>query len=107
MTVIRYSLCESTHAVSMADWFIRVQIWHFIWKKCGSPTQGEIAQIMRSTRSKYHYAIRYVKKNEEMLRKNAMAIYLNLFQKIILETYGKKYIKFSPNVKLVLSVWTM
>ena len=28
---------------------------------------------MRSTRSKYHYAIRYVKKNEEMLRKNAMA----------------------------------
>ena len=28
---------------------------------------------MRSTRSKYRYAIRYVKKNEEMLRKNAMA----------------------------------
>ena len=41
------------------------QLWHFIWK--------EIAQIMRSTRSKYHYAIRYVQKNEEMLRKNAMA----------------------------------
>ena len=49
------------------------QFWHFIWKECGSPPQGEIAQIMRSTRSKYHYAIRYVKKNEEMLRKNAMA----------------------------------
>ena len=46
---------------------------HFIWKEYGSPPQVEIAQIMRSTRSKYHYAIRYVKKNEEMLRKNAMA----------------------------------
>ena len=49
------------------------QFWHFIWKECGSPPQGDIAQIIRSTRSKYHYAIRYVKKNEEMLRKNAMA----------------------------------
>ena len=49
------------------------QFWHFIWKECGSPPQGEIAQIMRSTRSKYHYAIRYVKKNEEIMRKNAMA----------------------------------
>ena len=28
---------------------------------------------MRSTRSKYHYAIRFVKKNEEIMRKNAMA----------------------------------
>ena len=49
------------------------QFWHFIWKERGSPPHGEIAQIMRSTRSKYHYAIRYVKKSEEMLRKNAMA----------------------------------
>ena len=39
----------------------------------GEIPQGEIAQIMRSTRSKYHYAIRYVKKNEEIMRKNAMA----------------------------------
>ena len=49
------------------------QFWHFIWKECGSPRHGEIAEIMRSTRSKYHYAIRYVKKNEEIMRKNAMA----------------------------------
>ena len=28
--------------------------------------QGEIAQIMRSTRSKYHYAIRYVKKKKKL-----------------------------------------
>ena len=28
---------------------------------------------MRSRRSRYHYAIRYVKKNDEIMRKNAMA----------------------------------
>ena len=28
---------------------------------------------MRTTRSRYHYAIRYVKKNEEIMRKEAMA----------------------------------
>ena len=38
------------------------QFWHFIWKDCGSPRNGEVAKIMRSTRSRYHYAIRYVKK---------------------------------------------
>ena len=47
-----------------------------------SKKKGEIAQIMRSTRSKYHYVIpthkttlvvHYVKKNEELLRNNAMS----------------------------------
>ena len=28
---------------------------------------------MRRTRSQYHYAIRYVKKNDDLLRKNSMA----------------------------------
>ena len=49
------------------------QFWHFIWKDCGSPRNGEAAKIMRSTRSRYYYAIRYVKKNDEIMRKNAMA----------------------------------
>ena len=49
------------------------QFWHFIWKKSGSPRNGEVAKIMRSTRSRYHYAIRYVKTNDEIMRKNAMA----------------------------------
>ena len=54
-----------------------ISLFHFIWKECDSPPQGEIAQIMRSTRSKYHYAIRYVKKNEEIMRKNAMAKFIS------------------------------
>ena len=49
------------------------QFWHFLWKECGSPRNGEIAQFMKSTRSRYRYAIRFVKKNEEIMRKNAMA----------------------------------
>ena len=45
------------------------QFWHFTWKP------AKIAQIMRTTRSRYHYAIRYVKKNEIIMRKEAMAQY--------------------------------
>jgi hypothetical protein len=31
--------------------------------KCGRPRDGLIADIMRRTRAAYHYAVRYVKKN--------------------------------------------
>ena len=33
----------------------------------------KLHKFMRTTRSRYHYAIRYVKKNEEIMRKEAMA----------------------------------
>lgn len=49
------------------------QFWHFIWKQCGSPRNGEVASIMRKTKAKYHYAIRFVKKQDDIMRKNAMA----------------------------------
>ena len=47
--------------------------WHFFFKESGSPRSGTVADIMRRTRAIYHYAIRFVKKQELQLRNSAMA----------------------------------
>ena len=36
--------------------------WHNIWMECGKPHTGPIADVMRKTRSAYHYAIRKAKR---------------------------------------------
>ena len=41
--------------------------WHYIWKCNNSPRVGTIADIRNSTRAKYHYALRYVRKNVEII----------------------------------------
>ena len=40
----------------------RALFWHSIWKECGSPNNGAVADIRRYTRARYHYAVRYAKK---------------------------------------------
>ena len=47
--------------------------WHDIWVQCGRPHNGEVADIMRRTRSGYHYAVRYVIKEETRIKSNRMA----------------------------------
>ena len=47
--------------------------WHFIWKCNNSPRSGYLADIRNNTRSKYHYALRYVKRNKEMCSANKLA----------------------------------
>ena len=42
--------------------------WHSIWISCGRPNKGVVHSIMSSTRNKYHYAIRRVKKLSEEIR---------------------------------------
>jgi len=43
--------------------------WHNIWLESGRPHLGIIADIMRRTRAAYHYAIKFVKRNEAELIK--------------------------------------
>ena len=50
----------------------RAKLWHHIWKEKSCPTQGDIAAIRRKTRLKYHYAIRYVKKEQIRMRNISM-----------------------------------
>ena len=46
---------------------------HQIWLDSGRPPQGQIALMRRTTRAKYHYAIRYVNKEKNRIRSNRMA----------------------------------
>ena len=48
-------------------------LWHDIWKCNGCPREGHVANIRRSTRAKYHYAVKFVKQNEQLLRNNKLA----------------------------------
>ena len=47
--------------------------WHAIWRSSGSPREGTVADIRRRTRAKFHYALRYVKRYEDVLRANKLA----------------------------------
>ena len=39
-------------------------LWCNIWRNAGSPTEGELFEIRKLTRNRYHLAIRYIKRNE-------------------------------------------
>ncbi len=47
-------------------------LWHWIWIDCGRPREGLVANIMRSTRARYHLAVRQLKKDENDLRRMKM-----------------------------------
>ena len=47
--------------------------WRSIWINNGSPRHGHVADIMRRTRAKYHYAIRRIKNNSQLMKKRVMA----------------------------------
>lgn len=47
--------------------------WGRIWRECGQPRDGFVADIMRKTKREYHYAARYIKRNEDTLRKMKMS----------------------------------
>ena len=47
--------------------------WHNIWKECGRPRQGNVADIMRRTRAQYHHAVKYARKEHNNIRNTKMA----------------------------------
>lgn len=51
----------------------RAIFWHWLWKCNHSPREGLLADIRRSTRAKYHYTLRTVKQNKDVLSANSMA----------------------------------
>jgi len=42
--------------------------WHHLWVENGRPHSGTVADCMRRSRASYHYAVRFVKKNEDNIR---------------------------------------
>jgi hypothetical protein len=47
--------------------------WHRLWVECGRPHTGTVADCMRRTRASYHYAIRQVKKDRDLIVRNRIA----------------------------------
>ena len=47
--------------------------WHRVWKSAGRPRTGELAQMRRYTRSKYHKSVKYIKTHKDKLRSEQMA----------------------------------
>ena len=75
-------------------------LWHKIWTESGKPTQGHLYNIMKDTRRQYHYALRYCKNNENVLRKRKMAELTSLNQK----QFWAQVKKMNCNPKLTPSV---
>ena len=46
--------------------------WHSVWVSAGRPNNTALHQVMKSTRTKYHYAIKCVRKLESEMRKDQM-----------------------------------
>jgi len=47
--------------------------WHNIWLQCGRPQCGIVANIRRTTRAKYHRAVKELKSQENLIRAGKMA----------------------------------
>ena len=50
-----------------------LMFWHWVWKECGKPAEGAIADLYRNCKRKYHYAIRKIRRNENAMRNARMA----------------------------------
>ena len=48
-------------------------LWCKIWKEAGSPTHGELFEIRKLTRNKYHLAIKYIKRNKDNIIKDKVS----------------------------------
>ena len=73
-------LNKSTAHKSFPGWNDKIKeprqtaiLWHSIWKSCGSPRNGTVADIRRRTRAQYHYAIRQLKHDEKGISAAKMA----------------------------------
>ena len=45
-------------------------LWNQIWKDAGCPSNGELANIRRNTRKKYHDSVKYIKRYRDDITRN-------------------------------------
>ena len=51
-------------------------MWHDIWKNAGCPANGQLADLRRFSRLKYHWAIKQAKRNVDEIQKENTAVTL-------------------------------
>ena len=69
-------------------------LWHRIWQDRGSPNQGVVYDIRKSTHATYHYAIRHAKKQTNVSQANKLA-------DASLKSLGKRSRDFGTKVKRI------
>ena len=50
--------------INMKKYKKEALFWHTLWHDCGCPRSGTVANIHRTTRAKYSYAVKYVHENK-------------------------------------------
>ena len=79
-------------------------MWHDVWVQSGRPKQGDIANMKRKTRLKYHYAIRYVTKENIRIRNSKMGEAISSNKDRVLWDEVKKKSKTSNNYTILLVI---
>ena len=51
----------------------KANFWHNIWREAGSPTTGVLFQIKKSSKSRYKYEVRRLKRRKEHIRRMKIA----------------------------------
>ena len=74
------------------------RIWHDVWVQSGKPREGDIANMKRKTRLKYHYAIRHVTKENLRIRNYKMADAISMNNDRVLWDEVRKMTKTSNNL---------
>ena len=71
---VAIDISKTSQSSNIPRWNMHVEaskrmsvLWHDLWRVNGSPRHGITPDIMRRTRVKYNYAIRYVKRMSETL----------------------------------------
>ena len=49
-----------------------------MWLECGKPNTGQVYEIMKKTRHRYHYVVRCVKKEEFEIKKQKLAEHVHV-----------------------------
>ncbi len=62
-------------------------LWHWLWKDNGKPRNGYYAEMRRSTRPQFHYAVKMLK---GMLVSSDQQECLKLLLRVIIVTCGGK-----------------
>ena len=78
------------------------KVWHDVWVQSGKPKQGDIANMKRKTRLKYHYAIRYVTKENIRIRNNKMGEAVSSNNDRVLWDEVKKITKTNNNLPNII-----
>ena len=72
--------CSIVTDKSIAGWNENVKqageqslLWHFIWPQSGRPNHGHSYQIMKTSRHRYHYSVRWCKKDKQQIQRSKLA----------------------------------